>query len=312
MRLSTQQAIEQLLQGNVVALPTETVYGLAAPFHHIKAIEKIFQLKGRPLNNPLIMHLADLSQLGDFVIDWPEGLTALAHTFWPGPLTVVLPVDKQHVPSIVRAGLPTVAFRIPNHPLTQEILAKTGPLVMPSANLSGRPSATSYLHVEEDFGLEFPVVDGGPCQHGVESTIVLARKGEWHLLRYGAISIGQLGQVLHQPIEVSVHKRGDNGAPLCPGQLYRHYAPKAKLRLSPKEPPLEGCIIGFSDRTYPEGCLTFLWGDSHHPEEVSEKLYAILRDLDRQGIQSAWVDMRFPREGLWKTIHDRLAKAAGL
>ncbi len=313
MRLSAPEAIEQIKQGKVVAIPTETVYGLAARFDHLDAIEQIFQLKGRPHNNPLIIHLADLSQLGDFVIDWPEGLTSLARAFWPGPLTIVLPIDKQHIPSLVRAGLPTAAFRVPNHPLAKEILEQTGPLVMPSANLSGRPSATSYLHVEEDFGVDFPVVDGGSCRHGVESTIVLAQKGEWHLLRHGAVSIAQLAEILQKDLEVSVNKRAENGAPLCPGQLYRHYAPQAKLLLAPKEPPNGvDCIVGFADRIYPEGIQTFLLGHSDRPEEVSEKLYAVLRELDREEMRLAWVDMRFPIEGLWKTIRDRLMKAAGL
>jgi len=171
------QAIEFLNTGKVVALPTETVYGLAASLKFPDAIKQIFTLKGRPQDNPLIVHTASMDQLTKYTDHLPEKFESLAELFWPGSLTLVAPANPLKVPRLVRAGLPTVAFRIPQHSLTLQVLQKTGPLVMPSANLSGRPSATLPGHVENDFGQSFPVVDGGPCSQGLESTILIYSGG---------------------------------------------------------------------------------------------------------------------------------------
>lgn len=307
MRISIQQANALLGSGNVVGVPTETVYGLAASLQHPEAIARIFSLKGRPANNPLIIHLALSEDIFAFAEEVPSGLTRLAAAFWPGPMTLVVPVDPKLVPSMVRAGLPTAAFRVPGHPVTRELLSLTGPLVMPSANLSSRPSSTCVEHVEEDFGHDFPVLQGGECLRGVESTILMFREGRWVIVRLGALSPEDLGNVLGYRPEVVT--KADGQAPLCPGQLYRHYAPTAKLLLT-GQPEANQVVIGFSDRKYPEGCRVLSLGESTNALTAAHRFYAILRQLDEEGVTAAWVDMDFPNEGLWLTLHERLHKAA--
>jgi L-threonylcarbamoyladenylate synthase len=218
----------------------------------------------------------------------------------------VLPAGDQISPQI-RAGLPTVAVRIPHHPLALALLEHAGPLVAPSANLSGRPSATTPGHVEEDFGSGFPVLDGGACQRGLESTILGLHDGVWEVFRLGSIPPEAFQQVLgYIPGELKLGK-GEN--PLCPGQLYRHYAPKARLFLSTDSISCEA-IVGYTDRSYPKGPRFYPLGSSEDPIEVSKNLYDTLRQLDQQNISTAWVDMRIPQTGLWKTIIERLEKAA--
>ena len=248
MRISLDQAADYLRTGNVIAVPTETVYGLAASLNNPLAIEKIFALKGRPLANPLIIHVADRKAIGPYAEKYPPHFEELASVFWPGALTLILPVNSA-VPEIARGGLPTAGFRIPSLPLTQSLLKLTGPLVMPSANLSGRPSATNSEHVEEDFGLEFPVLDGGACPKGLESTILLFDGSEWVIVRLGAIASEAFQTVLgYQP---RIIQKATGSQPLCPGQLYRHYSPRARLILG-KISSLPSFILGFKERVYPK------------------------------------------------------------
>jgi len=211
----------QLKAGEVVAFPTETVYGLGASLKHPLAIQKIFQLKGRPQDNPLIVHLSSVAEIAHLAII-PEKLTLLEH-LWPGPLTVVL-TAKECVPSIVKGGLSTVGLRIPDHPIALELLREVGPLVAPSANLSGKPSPTEAQHVREDFP-NLPILDGGPCRVGLESTI-LSLVGKPTILRPGAISKEELEEALGEEVIFSSSKEA-----LAPGMKYRHYAPEAQLLL---------------------------------------------------------------------------------
>lgn len=308
MRVSLLQAIELLRSGNVVAVPTETVYGLAACLNQPSTIEKIFALKNRPRANPLIIHVDDWRGISPFVLDYPPGFEALARTFWPGSLTCILPVQP-FVPSIVRAGLSTAGFRVPDLLLTRQLIQSTGPLVMPSANLSGRPSATRPEHVEEDFGVNFPVLDGGVCSKGVESTILLYQQPEWVIVRLGALPGEKFVSVLgYEPR--FLQKEEGAAQPLCPGQFFRHYAPKARLILGDRAAFLEApFILGFEERFYPENKRVISFGSLSAPEEVAENLYQVLRQLDQEGASLAWVDMDFPREGLWKTIAERLIRA---
>lgn len=312
MKIKLEQAHRLLSQGHVVAVPTETVYGLAASLKHPKAIADIFSLKGRPSNNPLIIHLASVKDIHAYVHTFPNQFFALAHAFWPGPLTVVLDVIPDTIPEIVRAGLPTAAFRIPSHPLTQELLAKTGPLVMPSANLSGKPSATCSEHVEEDFGQHFPVLEGGTCAQGLESTILYWNKGFWEIIRLGAIAPGRFLPILGYCPQIRSFNAKSDKEPLCPGQLHKHYAPKAHLKpLSDGFDRLtSGCIIGFEDRQYPKTCRVLNLGLSTKPESAAQRLYALLRQLDQENIPEAWVDINLPQEGLWLTLLERLHKAS--
>jgi L-threonylcarbamoyladenylate synthase len=309
MRVTLDEACDLLSDGKVVAMPTETVYGLAASLSNPDAIAQIFALKGRPANNPLIVHVADSLQVQSYSKNVPEGFDVLANTFWPGPMTLVLPAINESVPSLVRANLDTVAFRIPNHPLILQVLSKVGPLVMPSANLSGKPSSTRLEHVEDDFGKEFPVLDGGECHRGVESTILMHPIDRWEILRRGALPPKIFEKLLgYIP---TVNEVVGEEHPLCPGQLYRHYAPQATLILNPRiSAGAVGTVLGFCDRSYPLSCRVFSLGSSTNSEEVAKNLYDTLRLLDQEGVQMAWVDTEFPMEGLWTTIAERLRKAA--
>lgn len=304
MRISIEQAAALLRNGEVVGVPTETVYGLAASIQHPAAIDHIFSLKNRPADNPLILHVATAEQILDFVEGFPEGFQELSNAFWPGPLTLVIPVVEETIPHQVRAGLSTAAFRVPGHPLTRELLSLTGPLVMPSANVSGRPSATTAEHVEADFGADFPVLDGGACGTGVESTILIFQGEKWTVGRLGAIPAERFDSLLgYVPLEA---KKGE--APLCPGQRYRHYAPTAKLHSG----RVEGChtVLGYAEREYAGAGRVIVLGSVRDPAGVAEGLYAALRRLDDEGVVAAWVDVDVPREGLWLTIIDRLYKAS--
>lgn len=220
-------------------------------------------------------------------------------------MTLVLPINENTIPEIVRAGLTTAAFRIPSHPLTRQLLQLTGPLVMPSANLSGKPSATKSDHVENDFGKDFPVLEGEICQHGIESTILIYKENRWEIGRLGAISAEMLETILGYLPTISEKKEN----PLCPGQLYRHYAPNANLRMEPFLPEECETILGFTDRAYGKHRIFYL-GNSINPSEVAQNLYQVLRQLDEEKIKEAWVDMNFPHHGLWKSIRERLEKAA--
>lgn len=309
MYLSLNEASILLKQGEVVALPTETVYGVAASIHHPKAIQRIFDLKNRPSNNPLIVHIASFEQLYPLVSSLPPKSEQLARAFWPGPLTLIFPIQSQSLNPIITAGLITAAFRMPCHSLTQQVIQQVGPLVMPSANLSGRPSSTSPQHVEEDFGPSFPILDGGDCKQGVESTILCYYRDRWKIARAGALPPEAFLPLLGYSPSFLIKNKEE--APLCPGQHYRHYAPHCYLILTMNFiEESDGLILGFSDREYPSNYTIWHFGDSSHPETALQQLYRLLRQLDREKIKEAYVDVRFPEEGLWLTLKERLQRAA--
>jgi L-threonylcarbamoyladenylate synthase len=219
------EAADLLKKGSIVAFPTETVYGLGASVFCQNAIKEIFRIKGRPLDNPLIVHISSLNQLEHIVEESSNHFQKLAERFFPGPLTVLLP-KKRSVPEIVSAGLPTIGVRMPKHPLALALIEKVGsPLVAPSANLSGKPSSTTAQHVFEDFENSIPIFDGGPCLYGIEST-VLALEPKPVILRPGAVSKEELEDVLGILIDFAA---SHSEKPLSPGMKYRHYAPKAKI-----------------------------------------------------------------------------------
>lgn len=305
MRLNFDEAVDLLLNDQVVAIPTETVYGLAGKLSSEKAVQEIFKLKNRSAHNPLIIHVSSLEMIKPFADSYPGGFEQLVKAFWPGPLTLIFPIIESLVPEAARANLPHAAFRFPNHQITQALIEKTGPLVAPSANLSGTPSPTLPRHVERDFGEDFPVFDGGQCKRGLESTILIFLDGRWKIGRLGVLTpevfIPHLGYL---PESVLTLK----DRPPCPGQLYRHYAPKTRLYLQ-SEFNEATFIVGFSDRSYSVDSLSF--GNSDDPERVAQNFYNTLRELDERGIEEAWIDIDFPRLGLWTTIRERLEKAAG-
>lgn len=315
MRITVGEAIKVLKSGAIVALPTETVYGLAASVGHPEAIAAIFSRKGRPSSNPLIVHVAEISQAEELIAQWPPLARELMEAFWPGPLTLLVPAKEGAVPVAVTAGLPTVALRAPMQEQTREILRAVGPIVMPSANLSGMPSATTAAHVEADFGADFPVVDGGSSPLGLESTIVAYIEGRWRLARRGALCSEALEELLLYHLDELAYVGGGSAVqdkPLCPGQLLRHYAPQAILLLRQdfSDDSLEGVILGFSDRRYPPRCKIIPLGRSKNPDEVAAALYGALRRLDLEGHAAAFVDITFPATGLWTTISERLQRAA--
>lgn len=223
------QAADLLKSGEPVAFPTETVYGLGAPIFQEMAIHKIFKIKGRPVDNPLIAHIADLQDVERIAVHLPRLFFLLAAHFFPGPLTLVVQKHRA-IPSIVSAGLETIAIRFPNHPIAQALIQRVGePLVAPSANLSGKPSPTLALHVLEDFeGKIAAVIDGGPCSGGIESTVLdLVSFDRPTLLRPGEISKEHLEEVLKCPIDLFV--KNSHQKVSSPGMKYRHYAPNTPV-----------------------------------------------------------------------------------
>ncbi len=306
MKVNLQEAISLLKAGGVVALPTETVYGLAASLHADAAIDQIFHLKNRPQDNPLIVHIACFEQLKEITSCPFSDVQILAEAFWPGPLTLVLPAIIDNVPLKVRAGLLTVGVRMPAHPLTLEVIRQVGPIVAPSANLSGRPSSTSSSHIAEDFGPMQPVLEGGKCKKGIESTILIQTEEGWQLGRLGAIPI----EAIEETLGYVLKQRKDKKI-LCPGQHYRHYSPKARLIFGKGayegDPPV---VLGFLDLPYPGAKKIYALGNKEDVSTIQANLYRTLRELDRDGVTMAWVDANFDQDGPLRTVFERLSKAA--
>lgn len=226
------KAAEIIKSGGLVAMPTETVYGLAADALNGKAVEKIFKAKGRPMDNPLIVHIAALEQIKALVTDFPEKAQALAKAFWPGPLTMVLP-RSDIIPPEVSAGLDTVAVRYPVHPLAQAlIMASKTPIAAPSANTSGKPSPTTAEHVMKDLsGKIDAVLDGGSCDVGLESTVITLCTDVPRLLRPGGITLSQLESVIGRVDvdEAVLNRLAEGKKAASPGMKYKHYSPAARV-----------------------------------------------------------------------------------
>ena len=286
-----------------MAMPTETVYGLAADACNARAVAAVFAAKGRPAINPLIAHVASLEQAqreGQF----DQRALALAGAFWPGPLTLVVPVAAGGtVCELARAGLSTIALRVPGHPVAQALLAAVGrPLAAPSANPSGRLSPTRAEHVAADLpaGLVM-VLDAGPCLAGIESTIVAVLPGQpVRLLRPGAIERGR--------IEAVVGPLDDGATPgvMAPGQLASHYAPRAALRLNARRAGPDEVLLGFGPDAPADAANLSPAGDT---VEAAARLYQLLRELDEGGARVIAV-MPVPEAGLGLAINDRLQRAA--
>lgn len=234
--------IQLIKSGEIVAFPTETVYGLGADAWNPSAIQKVFEVKGRPSDNPLIVHISSIEQVEYFGTEIPETAKKLMNAFWPGPLSLILK-KKPEVLDAVTAGLDTVAIRMPNHSMALEFISRTGPLVAPSANKSGRPSPTNAVHVREDFGIDFPVIDGDSTKIGLESTVVDLSGTEVTILRPGSISKKQLEEVLEMEIHESFFQTSIG--PKSPGQKYSHYKPKAKVRWLKKSDSLNDTSVLF-------------------------------------------------------------------
>ena len=297
-------AVLALEQGRLVILPTETVYGLAASAADPSAVAGVFEAKGRPRFNPLIAHVGDL-QTGRRIARFDARAERLARAFWPGPLTLVLPIgEREAVCDLARAGLDTVAVRAPDHPLARETLRRFGrPVVAPSANRSGRPSPTTFADAMEETGEAAAAgLDGGPCRVGVESTVVALLEGPARLLRPGAVTRDALEGIVGPLAEAELH------AHRSPGRLLRHYAPEAPVRLEASEPRQDEAYLAFGPP--PPGSAVFQLSATGDLREAAARLFALLRAADATA-PSAIAVAPIPDEGLGEAINDRLRRAAG-
>ena len=303
------EAAACLRAGGLVAMPTETVYGLAADATNERAVAALYAAKGRPSFNPLIAHFADAAAAAQQAI-LNDDARRLAEAFWPGPLTLVAPVGEAcRVGLLARAGLSTLALRVPAHPIAQSLIAAAGrPLVAPSANRSGHVSATSARHVLDDLeGRIDLILDDGPCRIGVESTIVACLDGGPKMLRPGAIAKDQIEAALGRRL---ANANSDPGAPLAPGGLASHYAPRARLRLNAAHVGAGEVGLDFASRFIAAGGgPTLDLSPSGDLNEAAANLFAHLRRLDAGGAEAIAV-APVPTRGLGAAINDRLMRAA--
>lgn len=318
-------AAKLLKNGSVVAIPTETVYGLAADALNPDAVAEIFKAKGRPQDNPLIVHIAEFSDIYKYVETVPENALKLAEAFWPGPMTMVLP-KKDIIPLVTSGGLDTVGIRFPMHKTARDIIKASGcPLAAPSANLSGSPSPTSAAHVMKDMNGRIPaIVDGGECMVGVESTVIsFDGDGKVRLLRPGFVSLEDIKAVVGDENAVCAkgvtEKISDGERVLSPGMKYKHYSPKANVTI------IEGsldkftefvkahcddntCAMIFDSDAQDFPCRYITYGDSS--EEQARQLFGVLRSLDDMGMTQVYA--RCPDcGGVGLAVYNRLLRAAG-
>lgn len=297
-----------LRAGGLVAMPTETVYGLAADATNGEAVARIFEVKGRPRFNPLIVHAPDVATAALYG-EFDDQAAALAKAFWPGPLTLVVPRRANSpIADLVSAGLDTLAVRVPDHSVTQAVLRAAGrPLAAPSANRSGHVSATSAEHVAADLGTRVPMIlDAGPTRHGLESTVVSIADDFPALLRPGAISTEAIEAVL----QLKLLRRTEGGdAPQSPGQIHSHYAPRAALRLNAIVPEKGEAFLAFGPSEIAIGATTINLSERGDLVEAAAKLFSALRALDASGAACVAV-APIPDHGLGEAINDRLKRAA--
>jgi L-threonylcarbamoyladenylate synthase len=307
-----------LTEGKLVAIPTETVYGLAANGLDETAVAGIFSAKNRPTFDPLILHVASIEQAQSLCTDWPEMADKLARAFWPGPLTLILP-KADHVPDLTTSGQPTVGIRMPNNRLTLELLSTLPfPLAAPSANPFGYVSPTNAQHVADQLGDRIDyILDDGDCFVGIESTIIAIENGAPKVLRLGGLSLERISDVLGVPV---LEHLNQNSNPLAPGQLDQHYSPRCKLIalntmpasvIDPSVP-----IIYFSkqeaqrdsNNNLSDGPHYYL-SDSGDTNQAASNLFSTLRRLDQDNQKIAYFEWA-PQNGLGRAINDRLERAA--
>ncbi|MDY8022603.1 L-threonylcarbamoyladenylate synthase [Paenibacillus polymyxa] len=331
------EAAVLLQAGETVAFPTETVYGLGADARSTKAVEAVFAAKGRPSDNPLIVHISDADQLEGLVAEINDTARALMNMFWPGPLTLVLPVVPQALSSRVTAGLDTVGVRMPDHPIALRLIAEAGcPLAAPSANRSGRPSPTLAQHVREDLeGRIGGILDGGPTGVGLESTVVQAGDdGTVTILRPGGVTAEQLAAVaravvLDPALAATPGEDADSPAPRSPGMKYTHYAPRGRLSVvqGPSSVEVTGWIRAALAEASARGERTAVLAFDEHAagyagervytlgrldalHEAAQRLYGVLRRCDEDGVTYILAEA-CPSKGLGDAVMNRLLKAAG-
>ncbi len=318
-----QTAARLLHQGELVAIPTETVYGLAADALNGEAVAAIFKAKGRPSDNPLIVHIANRSQLSDLVSAVPETAEKLADAYWPGPLTMIFQ-KTDVVPNEVSAGLSTVAVRMPSHPVARRIIELSCPLAAPSANRSGIPSPTDAKRVAEDMeGRIAAVVDGGVCDVGVESTVIDVSGDRVRVLRPGAITVEMLERVVGKVEldEAVTRKLDENAVAASPGMKYKHYAPKARVILVKGS---EQAYTAYVNAHAKEGVTAFCfdgeetgltvptitYGARHDHAAQAHRVFEALRLLDECDTTVAYAACP-SEDGIGLAVYNRLLRAAG-
>ncbi len=301
------KAAQALARGEIVAFPTETVYGLGADAREARAVAAVFAAKERPRFNPLIVHVPDLAAAEQLAVFGPEA-RRLAEAFWPGPLSLVLPKRPgSGLSDLVTAGLETVAVRVPAAPVARALLAKAAlPVAAPSANRSGRISPTEAAHVANELD-EVPafILDDGPCDRGIESTVVsLVAEGP-AVLRLGAVARSEIEAVLGKPVALAA----ENGPVTSPGRLARHYAPETPLRLDAASVRDNEVLLAFGQGAPVCRRLSINLSERGDLREAAAKLFSALRALDAAGAAGIAV-MPIPDEGLGEAINDRLRRAA--
>ena len=323
-------AADLLRSGRLVAFPTETVYGLGADALNVDAVLSIFSAKGRPADNPLIVHIFDRSQLRG-LCTVPDAALPLMDAFWPGPLTILFE-KLPAVPDAVTAGLPTVAVRMPSHPAAAALLKACGlPVAAPSANSSGRPSPTRAAHVLEDMRGRIPLIlDGGPCDVGVESTVLDLCHGTPTILRPGGVTKEMIENVMHTEVTIAgsvLRPLKPDEKALSPGMRYRHYAPEAAVTLvdGSEEAVLarlkelycleasagrKTCVLCFSEHMDAlRECCPHDIGSRDRADEIARRLFDTLRRLDGEGMESVFSEV-IPPEGVGLAVMNRLGRAA--
>ena len=318
-----EKAAAIIKNGGLVAMPTETVYGLAANAFDGKAVAGIFKAKGRPMDNPLIVHISALSQIDELVSEFPEKAKILAEKFWPGPLTIILP-KSDRVPDEVSAGLDTVAVRFPSHPAARQLISLSMPLAAPSANLSGSPSPTNAKHVMDDMdGRIDAVIDGGECDVGLESTVITLASDRPRLLRPGGITAEQLREAIGElDIDEAVTKPlAKDAKAASPGMKYKHYSPKANVILIDGD---EEYFIEYVNSHAEDGtaalccdedlgklkvpCISL--GAKGDDKAHAHTLFAALRKADENGCKIVYA--RCPgTQGVGLAVYNRIIRAAG-
>lgn len=309
---SVKKAAFYLKKGEVVAIPTETVYGLAASIYNENALKKIFEIKERPYFNPLIVHIDSLQSLSKIAVNVPEVAYRLADKFWPGPLTMIFEKNKA-ISNYVTGGKNTIAVRMPNHPLALELIKTANvPLAAPSANPFGSISPTSAKHVEKYFKNKLDVIlDGGSCAKGIESTIIGFKNDEVLIYRLGSLSTEMIASVVGT-VSVRIHKQKNT---IAPGMLDKHYAPKTPMILCDNPIKTASNLIGrnigiivFDKKSLCTDYQIEVLSSNGDLDEAAKNLYAAMHKLDDKGFDLL-IAQKFPNVGLGRAINDRLTRA---
>ena len=302
--------IQLLEAGQIVAFPTETVYGLGADAWNPTAIQKVFDQKGRPSDNPLIVHVSSIAEVDQFALEISDDARQLMNAFWPGPLTLIFK-KKPSVLDLVTAGLDTVAVRWPSHPLSQDLIANTGPLVAPSANSSGRPSPTRADHVREDFGASFPVVDAGETAIGLESTVIDLSESPYTIYRPGAVSAEEISKEIDTDVQIADDK--PKAKTKSPGTKYTHYAPEASVHWFQQEHTDDPDTLYLLHSGRKKGNKSNVIQYNGNFKRMAHELYDRFRQADHSGFHAIAIEA-FPKEkqnSLIPALTNRITKAIG-